>query len=148
MFIVEVDEDHAREKAINALKADELPLPRANLQSGSEILSRPAAAYGRVRIMCTVMNPRAHCTGSCGYAGFTQDDGHIFCTERSDRSECARFITFLTGIYADLGFRQLLGQILGPPGKTRWIGRGLGQGRRRVAEGDPRGGCRAGAESR
>jgi len=38
--------------------------------------------------------------------GFTQDDGHIFCTEDQIQSECARFIDFLANIYAELGFEK------------------------------------------
>jgi threonyl-tRNA synthetase len=36
--------------------------------------------------------------------GFTQDDGHIFCTEEQIEPETKKFIEFLAGIYADLGF--------------------------------------------
>jgi threonyl-tRNA synthetase len=36
--------------------------------------------------------------------GFTQDDGHIFCTEDQIESETAAFISLLSSIYADLGF--------------------------------------------
>ena len=32
-------------------QADELPLPRADLQPGHQVLSRPAAAHGRVRLL-------------------------------------------------------------------------------------------------
>ena len=49
MFIVEVDEEHAREKAVNALKADELPLPRADFQPRPQILPGFAPAHGRIR---------------------------------------------------------------------------------------------------
>jgi threonyl-tRNA synthetase len=36
--------------------------------------------------------------------GFTQDDGHIFCTEEQIESETKLFIELLSGIYKDLGF--------------------------------------------
>ncbi|GAB1263347.1 threonine--tRNA ligase [Aurantivibrio infirmus] len=36
--------------------------------------------------------------------GFTQDDGHIFCTEDQIQSEVADFIDFLHEIYDDFGF--------------------------------------------
>ena len=37
---------------------------------------------------------------------FTQDDGHIFCTEDQIESETGLFINFLSDIYADLGFKN------------------------------------------
>jgi threonyl-tRNA synthetase len=36
--------------------------------------------------------------------GFTQDDGHIFCTEEQIESETKLFIKLLSDIYKDLGF--------------------------------------------
>jgi threonyl-tRNA synthetase len=36
--------------------------------------------------------------------GFTQDDGHIFCTEEQIESETGLFIELLSEIYSDLGF--------------------------------------------
>jgi threonyl-tRNA synthetase len=36
--------------------------------------------------------------------GFTQDDGHIFCTEEQIESETKLFIELLSNIYKDLGF--------------------------------------------
>ena len=40
--------------------------------------------------------------------GFTQDDGHIFCTEAQIQSECATFIDFLHSVYEDFGFTELI----------------------------------------
>ena len=37
---------------------------------------------------------------------FTQDDGHIFCTENQIESETGLFIEFFSGIYSDLGFKE------------------------------------------
>ena len=37
---------------------------------------------------------------------FTQDDGHIFCTENQIESETGLFIKFLSSVYADLGFKS------------------------------------------
>ena len=51
MFIVEVDEEGASGKAHQRAEADELPLPRAGLQPGPEVLPRPAAAAGRIRLV-------------------------------------------------------------------------------------------------
>ena len=38
--------------------------------------------------------------------GFTQDDGHIFCTEEQTESETGLFIELLSRIYKDLGFEN------------------------------------------
>jgi len=38
--------------------------------------------------------------------GFTQDDGHIFCTEDQIESETGKFIELLSDVYADLGFKD------------------------------------------
>jgi len=38
--------------------------------------------------------------------GFTQDDGHIFCTEDQIEAETKKFIEFLSKIYAELGFHN------------------------------------------
>jgi threonyl-tRNA synthetase len=38
--------------------------------------------------------------------GFTQDDAHIFCTDDQIEFETKKFIEFLSGIYADLGFHN------------------------------------------
>ena len=51
MFIVEVDEEHAREKAVNALKPMNCPCHVQIFQPGHEILPRPALAHGRIRFV-------------------------------------------------------------------------------------------------
>ena len=38
--------------------------------------------------------------------GFTQDDGHIFCTEEQIEKETELFINLLSDIYKDLGFEK------------------------------------------
>ena len=40
--------------------------------------------------------------------GFTQDDGHIFCTEEQIPAESAAFIDFLHAVYEDFGFTEVL----------------------------------------
>lgn len=39
--------------------------------------------------------------------GFTQDDGHIFCTEDQIQSEVSEFIDLLHEVYADFGFTSI-----------------------------------------
>jgi threonyl-tRNA synthetase len=105
MFIVEVDEEHAREKAVNALKPMNCPCHvqvfNQGLKSYRDLPLR-MAEFGS----CARYEPSGALHGIMRVRGFTQDDGHIFCTEDQIESETARFIAFLSKIYADLGFHD------------------------------------------
>ncbi len=105
MFIVEVDEDHAREKAVNALKPMNCPchvqIFNQGLKSYRDLPLR-MAEFGS----CARYEPSGALHGIMRVRGFTQDDGHIFCTEAQIAPETARFIAFLSTIYADLGFHD------------------------------------------
>ena len=48
---------------------------------------------------------------------FTQDDGHIFCTEDQIQSEVADFIRVLRRVYADFGFADILYKLSTRPDK-------------------------------
>lgn len=105
MFIVEVDEDHARDKAINALKPMNCPCHvqvfNQGLKSYRDLPLR-MAEFGS----CSRYEPSGALHGIMRVRGFTQDDAHIFCTEDQIEAECAKFITFLAGVYKDLGFAE------------------------------------------
>ncbi|WP_319546867.1 threonine--tRNA ligase [Ruegeria conchae] len=105
MFIVEVDEEHAREKAINALKPMNCPchvqIFNQGLKSYRDLPLR-MAEFGS----CNRYEPSGALHGIMRVRGFTQDDGHIFCTEDQIESETAEFIRFLSEIYKDLGFEN------------------------------------------
>ena len=105
MFIVEVDEDHAREKAVNALKPMNCPchvqIFNQGLKSYRDLPLR-MAEFGS----CARYEPSGALHGIMRVRGFTQDDGHIFCTDDQIESETKRFIDFLSMIYADLGFHD------------------------------------------
>lgn len=47
--------------------------------------------------------------------GFTQDDGHIFCTEAQILDECVAFTSQLQKVYADFGFTQVLYKVATRP---------------------------------
>jgi threonyl-tRNA synthetase len=49
--------------------------------------------------------------------GFTQDDGHIFCTEDQLQDECADFTALLQKVYADFGFHEVLYKVATRPEK-------------------------------
>ncbi len=105
MFIVEVDEEHAREKAINALKPMNCPCHvqvfNQGLKSYRDLPLR-MAEFGS----CARYEPSGALHGIMRVRGFTQDDGHIFCAEDQIESETAKFIAFLSKVYADLGFHD------------------------------------------
>ncbi|WP_297339098.1 threonine--tRNA ligase, partial [Pseudophaeobacter sp.] len=103
MFIVEVDEDHAREKAVNALKPMNCPchiqIFNQGLKSYRDLPLR-MAEFGS----CNRYEPSGAMHGIMRVRGFTQDDGHIFCTEDQVESETKEFVSFLAKVYKDLGF--------------------------------------------
>lgn len=103
MFIVEVDEDHARQKTINALKPMNCPchvqIFNHGLKSYRDLPLR-MAEFGS----CNRYEPSGALHGIMRVRGFTQDDAHIFCTEDQIEAETKKFIEFLAAIYADFGF--------------------------------------------
>jgi len=105
MFIVEVDEEHAREKSINALKPMNCPchvqIFNQGLKSYRDLPLR-MAEFGS----CSRYEPSGALHGIMRVRGFTQDDAHIFCTEDQIEAECAKFIDFLSSVYKDLGFES------------------------------------------
>ncbi|WP_210092555.1 threonine--tRNA ligase [Ruegeria sp. HKCCSP346] len=105
MFIVEVDEEHAREKAVNALKPMNCPchveIFKQGLKSYRDLPLR-MAEFGS----CNRYEPSGALHGIMRVRGFTQDDAHIFSTEEQIEAETAEFIRFLSVIYKDLGFEK------------------------------------------
>ena len=103
MFIVEVDEEHAREKSINALKPMNCPchvqVYNQGIKSYRDLPLR-MAEFGS----CNRYEPSGALHGIMRVRGFTQDDAHIFCQEGQIESETKKFINFLSGVYKDLGF--------------------------------------------
>ncbi|MDB4092610.1 threonine--tRNA ligase, partial [bacterium] len=105
MFIVEVDEEHAREKAVNALKPMNCPchvqIFNQGLKSYRDLPLR-MAEFGS----CARYEPSGALHGIMRVRGFTQDDGHIFCREDQIEEETALYIAYLTSVYKDLGFES------------------------------------------
>ncbi len=105
MFIVEVEEEHAKEKAINALKPMNCPCHVQVFNQGLKSyrnLPLRLAEFGS----CSRYEPSGALHGIMRVRGFTQDDGHIFCTEDQIKDECAKFINYLADVYKDLGFEK------------------------------------------
>ena len=105
MFIVEVEEEHAKEKRINALKPMNCPchvqVYNQGLKSYRDLPLR-LAEFGS----CHRYESSGSMHGLMRVRGFTQDDAHIFCTEDQIESECAGFLDLLSSIYEDLGFKK------------------------------------------
>ena len=57
---------------------------------------------------CHRNEPSGSLHGIMRVRSFTQDDGHIFCTEDQIQSEVAEFIDFLHEVYADFGFDEII----------------------------------------
>jgi threonyl-tRNA synthetase len=105
MFLVEVDEEGAREKRINALKPMNCPCHvqvfNQGLKSYRDLPLR-LAEFGS----CHRYESSGSMHGLMRVRGFTQDDAHIFCTENQIEAECASFIALLSSVYRDLGFEK------------------------------------------
>ncbi len=105
MFIVEVDEEGAKEKRINALKPMNCPchvqIFNQGLKSYRDLPLR-LAEFGS----CHRYESSGSMHGLMRVRGFTQDDAHIFCTEDQIEAECAGFIALLSSVYKDLGFEK------------------------------------------
>ncbi|MBD3764000.1 MAG: threonine--tRNA ligase [Rhodobacterales bacterium] len=105
MFIVEVDEEHAREKTVNALKPMNCPchvqIFNVGLKSYRDLPLR-MAEFGS----CNRYEPSGALHGIMRVRGFTQDDAHIFCREDQIEAETKKFIEFLSAVYRDLGFEK------------------------------------------
>jgi threonyl-tRNA synthetase len=57
---------------------------------------------------CHRNEPSGGLHGIMRVRGFTQDDGHIFCTENQILPECDTFTKVLKKVYADFGFTDIL----------------------------------------
>jgi threonyl-tRNA synthetase len=105
MFITEIDEEHANEKRTNALKPMNCPchvqVYNQGLKSYRDLPLR-YAEFGS----CHRYEASGTMHGLMRVRGFTQDDGHIFCTEEQIESETKLFIQLLSDIYKDLGFKK------------------------------------------
>ena len=105
MFITEIDEEHANEKRTNALKPMNCPchvqVYNQGLKSYRDLPLR-LAEFGS----CHRYEASGTLHGLMRVRGFTQDDGHIFCTEDQIQEETKSFIELLSKVYSQLGFTK------------------------------------------
>ena len=57
---------------------------------------------------CHRNEPSGALHGLMRVRGFTQDDGHIFCTEDQILGECVAFSALLQTVYRDFGFTEII----------------------------------------
>jgi threonyl-tRNA synthetase len=66
---------------------------------------------------CHRNEPTGGLHGIMRVRGFTQDDGHIFCTEDMILAECVAYTALLQKVYADFGFSDILYKVATRPEK-------------------------------
>ena len=64
---------------------------------------------------CHRNEPTGGLHGIMRVRGFTQDDGHIFCTEEQILGECVAYTSLLQKVYADFGFDDILYKVATRP---------------------------------
>jgi threonyl-tRNA synthetase len=64
---------------------------------------------------CHRNEPTGGLHGIMRVRAFTQDDGHIFCTEQQVLDECAAFTTLLQQVYKDFGFTEIIYKVATRP---------------------------------
>lgn len=85
---------------------------RSNLHSYRELPLR----YGEFG-QCHRNEPSGSLHGMMRVRGFTQDDGHIFCTEDQILDECVAFTALLQKVYKDFGFTEVIYKVATRPEK-------------------------------
>jgi threonyl-tRNA synthetase len=85
---------------------------RSNMHSYRELPLR----YGEFG-QCHRNEPSGSLHGMMRVRGFTQDDGHIFCTEDQILDECVAFTALLQKVYQDFGFTEVIYKIATRPDK-------------------------------
>ncbi|CAN5255134.1 threonine--tRNA ligase [soil metagenome] len=66
---------------------------------------------------CHRNEPSGSLHGIMRVRGFTQDDGHIFCTEDQILDECIAYTELLRKVYADFGFTDIIYKVATRPEK-------------------------------
>jgi threonyl-tRNA synthetase len=85
---------------------------RSNMHSYRELPLR----YGEFG-QCHRNEPSGSLHGMMRVRGFTQDDGHIFCTEDQILDECVAFTALLQKVYRDFGFNEVIYKVATRPEK-------------------------------
>lgn len=96
-------ESESRQYAIKPMNCPgHLQIYKSDLRSYRDLPLR----YGEFG-QCHRNEPSGSLHGIMRVRGFTQDDGHIFCTEDQILDECVAYTTLLQKVYADFGFTNI-----------------------------------------
>ncbi len=118
MFKVTVAGDETDDERVFALKPMNCPghvqIFKHGLKSYRELPIR-LAEFGNVHRY----EPSGALHGLMRVRGFTQDDAHVFCTDEQMAAECLRINDLILSVYADFGFKDIVGQALDASGQAR-----------------------------
>lgn len=90
---------------------------------------------------CHRNEPSGGLHGIMRVRGFTQDDGHIFCTDDQIQSEVVAFTTLLQKVYRDFGFTNILYKLSTRPEKRIGTDESWDKAEAALAEGLRASGC-------
>jgi threonyl-tRNA synthetase len=90
---------------------------------------------------CHRNEPSGGLHGIMRVRAFTQDDGHIFCTEDQIQSEVVAFTTLLQKVYADFGFHNIIYKLSTRPEKRIGSEESWDRAENALAEGLRASGC-------
>jgi len=110
MFTTDSENRHYALKPLNC--PGHVQIFRSNLHSYRELPLR----YGEFG-QCHRNEPSGSLHGMMRVRGFTQDDGHIFCTEDQILDECVAFTALLQKVYRDFGFDEVIYKVATRPEK-------------------------------
>ena len=85
---------------------------RADMRSYRDLPLR----YGEFG-QCHRNEPSGSLHGMMRVRGFTQDDGHVFCTEDQILDECVAYTALLQRVYKDFGFTEIIYKVATRPEK-------------------------------
>jgi threonyl-tRNA synthetase len=108
MFTTESENRHYALKPMNC--PGHVQIFNANLHSYRELPLR----YGEFGA-CHRNEPSGSLHGMMRVRGFTQDDGHIFCTPDQILEECVAYTALLQTVYRDFGFEHILYKVATRP---------------------------------
>ncbi len=110
MFTTEAENRNYALKPMNC--PGHVQIFRSNMHSYRELPLR----YGEFG-QCHRNEPSGSLHGMMRVRGFTQDDGHIFCTEDQILDECVTFTALLQKVYKDFGFTDIIYKVATRPEK-------------------------------
>jgi threonyl-tRNA synthetase len=110
MFTTESENRYYALKPMNC--PGHIQIYNANLHSYRELPLR----YGEFGA-CHRNEPSGSLHGMMRVRGFTQDDGHIFCTEEQILDECVAYTALLQKVYKNFGFEHILYKVSTRPEK-------------------------------